>query len=171
MRLIGLAVVLPVNLLARSVPNAQQAGKAWWIGSPGALTPDAPRYRPFHEGLSRLGYGEGQNVAFVWRSSGGKAERFAESAAELARLKVDVIVGGDNPAIAAAQKATKRIRRQLRATRGPGNITGCLPRHPELVRKQSEMLKAVSGSRPAGADSGYLFMTMTFWGHRFRSSM
>ena len=97
--------VLAVPLAA----EAQQAGRVWRIGVLTGTPPDAPRWRPFREGLHQLGYVEGQNIAFEWRISEGRAERFPELAVELERRKVDVIVATDNPAIAAAQKATNAI--------------------------------------------------------------
>ena len=109
MRLIGLVILTAGLALGPLTVEAQQAGKVYRIGVLAGTPPDAPRWSPFREGLRQLGYIEGQNMAFEWRISGGKAERFPELAAELARLKVDVIVATDNPAIAAAQKATKAI--------------------------------------------------------------
>jgi len=97
------------TLSAPLAVEAQEASKVRRIGVLTALSPDAPRWRPFHEALRRLGYIEGRNFAFEWRSSGGRAERFPNLAADLVHLKVDVIVASDNPAIAAAQQATKTI--------------------------------------------------------------
>ena len=89
--------------------DAQSADKVWRIGYLTAAPRDVPRARPFHDTLRELGYVEGRNVILEWKNSEGRAKRFPELAAELVRLKVDVIVGGDNPAIAAAQHATRTI--------------------------------------------------------------
>jgi putative ABC transport system substrate-binding protein len=59
--------------------------------------------------LRELGYREGQNIAIEYRYSEGKPERAAELAAELVRLKVDVIVVGGNTGIRASKKATSTI--------------------------------------------------------------
>ena len=61
------------------------------------------------EGLRGLGYIDGENVIIEHRSAEGQADRLSEVAADLVRLKVDVIVAGVNPGIAAAQKATSTI--------------------------------------------------------------
>ena len=91
-----------------------------------------------------------------WRVSGGGAERFPDLAAELVRLKVDVIVATDNPAIAAAQKATKTIPIVMSVVLDPvgsglatslarpqGNITGTSMMAPDIVGKQLQVLKEV----------------------------
>src|SRR5262245_65127541 len=88
---------------------AQQENRSWRIGYLTGLPRESPRAVPFLQGLRELGYIEGRNIVLEWRYSGGRAERFPDLAAELVRLKVDVIVAGDNPAIAAAQKATRTI--------------------------------------------------------------
>ena len=60
--------------------------------------------------LRELGYIEGQNIAFEYRYAEGKLDRFPELAAELVRLKVDIIViAGGEPEIRAAKNATKTI--------------------------------------------------------------
>src|SRR5262245_2620613 len=87
--------------------RAQQTGKVWRIGVLSGSPPE--RWKPFHDSLRGLGYVEGQNIAFEWRLSGGRAERFPDLAADLVRLKVDLIVAVDNPTTAAAQRATSTI--------------------------------------------------------------
>src|SRR5262245_60138933 len=90
--------------------ESQQTGKVWRIGVLGGVAgPESARWATFRKMLRESGYMEGQNIAIEWRMSGGRAERFPDLAAELARLKVDVIVAADNPATAAAQRATKTI--------------------------------------------------------------
>src|SRR5262245_24313194 len=105
MRLSTIGLLLTLALLtAPLATHAQPAGKVWRIGLLGgdASGPESPRGASFRQGLRALGYVEGQNIALEWRSSGGQAARFPGLAAELVRLPVDVIVAGDNPAIAAA---------------------------------------------------------------------
>jgi len=134
--------------------EAQQAGKISQIGLLFNTPPDAPRLVPFREGLRELGYIEGKNIAFVWRPSHGRTERYTELAGELVRLKVDVIVAPDNPTIAAAQKATKTIPIVMILAMDPvgtgfvgslarpgGNITGLTTQSPETQGKTLQLLK------------------------------
>jgi len=87
--------------------EAQPAGKIWRIGTLTGQPPESPMWAPFREQLCELGYLEGQNIIVEWRSSRGNAERFPDLAADLVRVKVDVIVASGDPAIAAAQKASQ----------------------------------------------------------------
>ena len=66
-------------------------------------------YGPFTQGMRELGYVEGKNLVIEWRAAEGKSERLPDLAAELVRLKVDVLVSGGTPASSAAQKATTVI--------------------------------------------------------------
>ena len=95
-------------LFALSFPvEAQQTGKISWIGYlAGAGSGPSPA---FIQGLWDLGYVEGKNIAFVYRTTEGKSERTADLAAELVRLKVDVIVVDVTGAAMAAKKATSTI--------------------------------------------------------------
>jgi len=65
--------------------------------------------KAFRQGLRDLGYVEGRNVVIEYRSAHGRAERLLDLAAELAALRVDVVVAVTNPAIAAAKQATATI--------------------------------------------------------------
>jgi putative tryptophan/tyrosine transport system substrate-binding protein len=109
----------------------------------------------FHDGLGQLGYVEGKNIAIERRWAHASAERFPELAAELVRLKVEVIVATNNPAVAAAQKATSTIPIVMVMTTDPvhlgfitslarpsGNITGLTMQSPELAGKRLQLLKA-----------------------------
>jgi len=108
----------------------------------------------FRDGLRQFGYVEGKNIAIEWRLAHARAERFPELAAELVRLKVDVIVATNNPAVAAAQKATKTIPIVMVIVTDPvrlgfvtslarpsGNITGLTIQTPELAGKRLQLLK------------------------------
>ncbi len=132
--------------------TAQQAEKVWRIGV--LATQPGPRWAPFRERLRELGYVEGQNIAIEWRSSGGRSERYPDLAAELVRLKVDVITAGDNPAIAAAQKATRTIPIVMVLAQDPvasgfarslarpgGNLTGLTVQATDLQGKVLQVLK------------------------------
>jgi putative tryptophan/tyrosine transport system substrate-binding protein len=92
--------------------RAQQARKLPMIGylSPGsAAVGPLARHDAFQEGLRELGYDEGQNIAIAYRFADGKFDRLAELAAELVRLKVDVIVSVVTQASMAAKNATSTI--------------------------------------------------------------
>src|SRR5437899_5292863 len=157
MRLIGLAVILTLSLLAAPlVADAQQTGKVWRIGylSTGSDPRDSLTADAFRQGLRDFGYVEGQNIAIEWRWTYGEPERLPDIAAELVRLRVDVIVANINPAIQAAQKATKTIPIVMMLSVDPvglgfvaslarpaGNITGMTTQAPELAGKRLQFLK------------------------------
>ncbi len=100
---------------------------------------------------------EGQNIAIESRWAEGKYERLPGLAAELVRLRVDVIVTAAVPAIRAAKEATRTIPVVMAAVVDPvatglvaslarpgGNITGLSVMSPELVGKQLEMLRELA---------------------------
>jgi ABC-type uncharacterized transport system substrate-binding protein len=94
-------------------PGAAQSDKVFRVGIlsnvPLSSPQGAPVWGAFVEGLRDLGYVEGENVTIVDRSSEGKYERLPELAAELVRLKVDVIVAPANQNVRAAQQASRTI--------------------------------------------------------------
>src|SRR6516165_847645 len=85
--------------------RAQQQGKIPRIG----IIDDAPMWNAFRQGLRELGYAEGQNIAFEYRTADGVPERLAEAATDLARRPVDVIATYGTPASIAAKAATTTI--------------------------------------------------------------
>ena len=104
--------VLGAMLLALSFPaEAQQPAKVPRIGflltNPRAAL--LARTEAFQHGLRELGYVEGKNIVIEWRSADGKVDRLPELAAELVRLKVDVIVTGGATATRPAKEATAMI--------------------------------------------------------------
>ncbi len=161
LRTIGLISTLVLGLLAGQLPvEAQQAGKVYRIGwlrfrsSP----PTGPNHVAFRQGLRELGYVEGQNYVIEYRSAEGKSERLPDLAAELVRLKVDVIVtGAGTPVNLAAQGATRTIPIVMvgvnvdpvkagfviSLARPGGNITGLTRLDSELHGKRLELLKEV----------------------------
>jgi putative ABC transport system substrate-binding protein len=156
-----LVVNVMVGLLAAPLAvEAQQAGKAWKIAFLGSsLSGAAPFVQAFQQGLRELGYVEGQNITVERRYSEGMTERLPDLAAELVRLKVDVIVVDSCGApINAASQATRTIpivvaacNDDLVATglisslaRPGGNITGLSELTPELGAKRLELLKGVA---------------------------
>lgn len=163
--------ILALALVLLSTPRAgdtQPATKVWRIGVLTALSVESSDWAPFHEELRGLGYVEGQNTAFKWQSTGGRAERLPNLVAELVRLPVDVIVAVDNPSIVAAQRATDTIPIVMvlpqdpvrsgfaRSLARPGaNITGLATQAPELSGKVLQLLKeAVPDRFPTGCPLG-----------------
>ncbi len=114
LRTIGLISTLTLGLLAGPLPaEAQQAGKVYRIGylrvGSGPLTTNH-LYIGLRQGLRELGYVEGQNYVIEYRSAERKRKRLPDLAAELVRLKVDVIVTSPSRyAILSAQRATRTI--------------------------------------------------------------
>src|SRR6266496_187825 len=113
MRKIFIRLVLCAMLLALSYSaSAQQPKKIPRIGYLSNADPasDSARAEAIRLALRELGYIEGQNIAIEYRYAEGKRDRYPELAAELVRLKVDVIVAaGGNAPIRAAKNATKTI--------------------------------------------------------------
>src|SRR5262245_62254294 len=91
--------------------SAQQAKKVPRIGYLSSVDPatESTRSEPFRLALRELGYIEGQNIAIEYRYAEGKRDRTPELAAELVRLKVDIIVVAGYGLIQAAKHATKTI--------------------------------------------------------------
>ena len=157
MRLIGPAVILVLNvILAPHAADAQQTGKVYRIGilETIAASRNATNIDAFRQGLKELGYVEGQNLAIEYRSADGRAERFADLAAELLWLQVDLIVTRGTPAALAAKKATKTVPIVMAASGDPlgsgivaslarpgGNITGLSSIVADLGPKRLELLK------------------------------
>ena len=98
-------------VIARSVAEAQPAAKVYRVGILLVATAEtvAPVVRALTEGLRDLGYVEGRNIVFERRYADGRLERLPDLAADLVRLRVDVIVTGSNMHVAAAKRATATI--------------------------------------------------------------
>jgi len=150
-------LALGAMLLALSVPAAaQQPTKIPRIGTLIGTPPSAhsARIEAFRQGLRELGYVEGKNIVIEWRFADGKPDRLPALAAELVRLKVDVIVTAASPLTRAAKEATATIPIVMTQDTDPvgngfvaslarpgGNITGLATLAPELSGKQLELLK------------------------------
>ena len=135
--------------------NAQQAGKIYRIGFLDVSTASgsAVVWEAFRKDLSKLGWIEGKNITIESRFAEQRFERLPELAAELVRLKVDLIVAtGRNPALA-AKSSTATIPIVMMApdpvgdglvaslARPGGNVTGFSNLTPELNTKRLEILK------------------------------
>src|SRR5438093_553463 len=112
MRLIGLAVILTAGFaLAPIALVAQPSDKIYRIGvlerTPAAI--NAANLEGFRQGLRALGYLEGKNLVIEYRSADGRDDRFPVLAAELAQLKVDLILTRGTPAALAATRAAGTI--------------------------------------------------------------
>jgi len=159
LRPVTLVVTFALGLLAGPLPvEAQQAGKVYRIGWLRLRSgpPTGPRHMVFRQKLHELGYVEGQNLVIEWRSAKGEYERLPELAAELIRLKVDVIVTPSSENMVRLwQQATRTIpivMGGLRVdpveagfvnslARPGGNITGLINLDTELHPKRLELLK------------------------------
>ena len=114
MRLIGLAVILAVSLvLATLAVEAQQARAAPKIGYLATFSTSGGGIDAFRDALREHGYLDGKNVVVEPRFADGHYERLPALAAELVRLKVDVIVAVTTPAALVAQRATATSRGQV----------------------------------------------------------
>jgi putative ABC transport system substrate-binding protein len=150
--------VLAVSLLA--MPLIAQAQSAAKMSRIGYLTAGGNQSFPqlpeaFRQGLRELGYVEGKNIVIEYRAAEGMPDRLPVVAAELVRLKVDVIVtGGGTPPALAAKQATRTIPIVAIAVGDPvtsglvsslgrpgGNVTGLALLFPELIGKGVEQLK------------------------------
>jgi putative ABC transport system substrate-binding protein len=135
----GALVVLPALAQPRRVPVV------------GYMSPFVPqndtdaRFEAFRQGLRELGYVEGRDVRLEVRWAGGRLDRLPAIAAELVRLKVDVIVAATSPSVLAARQATRAIPIVMPVISDPvaegiveslarpgGNVTGLSVMAPEL---------------------------------------
>ena len=111
-------------------------------------------WREFRQGLRDLGYVEGQNIRFEFRSAEGHLDRLPELAAELVRLKVDIIVTWFTPTALAAKQATNEIPIVMAETGDPvgtglvaslprpgGNVTGMAAVTAELAGKTVQLIR------------------------------
>ena len=100
--------MLSLSSAAPLAADAQPAGKVYRIGMLEAIPAarNAANLDALRQGLRELGYVEGRNLVIEYRSADGRAERFPDLAADLVRLKVDLIVTRGTPATRAAKDAT-----------------------------------------------------------------
>src|SRR6266516_4507306 len=99
------------TLSAPLAADAQPTGKVYRIGylAAGSAIASQLPVEAFREGLRELGLVEGQNIVIDYRFAEGRFDRLPDLAAELVRLKVDIIVAQATPAAVAAKKATETI--------------------------------------------------------------
>ncbi len=144
-------------LTAPFLAASQPPQKVFRVGhlSAGGRMPDGAPPGPLREGLRGLGYVEGQNVAYEARFAEGKVEQLPGLAAELIRLKVDVIVAQGGPATMAAKQATSTVPIVMAPAAGDavatglitslarpgGNVTGLTDESVQLSAKRMQLLK------------------------------
>jgi putative tryptophan/tyrosine transport system substrate-binding protein len=151
-------LLITVLLITAPPAEAQQPAKVPRIGYLTGASPStiSSRIEAFRKGLQELGYVEGKNIIIEWRYAEGKLEHLPSLAAELVRLKVDVIVTGGPGATRPAKEATVTIPIVMAQDSDPvgngfvaslarpgGNITGLSVLSPELSGKRLELLKEV----------------------------
>jgi len=147
-------LVVVVLLVVAVMTEAQQAKKVPRIGYLAASSSGENNEKAFRQGLRELGYVEGQNIVIEWRFAQGKPDQVPRNAAELVRLKVDVIVTGGAEDTSAAKAATSSIPIVMTNETDPvgtglvaslsrpgGNITGLTSLSSELRGKLLELLK------------------------------
>jgi len=150
--LLGAAAAWP--LAAR----AQQSGKVWRIGFLAGASRETyvPLYRGFQQGMRELGYVDGKDFVSEIQAADGKFERFPEIAAELVRLKVDMIVTATSAALPTLKRAITTIPIVMAYSTDPvgnglvaslvqpgGNITGLAGSSDDSSPKQLELVATV----------------------------
>lgn len=133
-----------------------QAGKVYRVGLLGSVTAStAPHLlQAFRQGLRDLGWVEGRNIVIEYRWAEGRLDRLTDLAADLVRLKVDVIVSAGTPGPVAAKHVTRTIPIVMMAAGDPvatglvaslarpgGNVTGLSIMAPALGGKRLQLLK------------------------------
>ena len=153
---VGIFAFVVTLAICGAVAQGQQSAKIHRIGilSPTSAFAQSARVEAFRRRLREIGYVEGKNIVIEYRYAEGKRERFPDLAAELVRLKVDVIVTASGPAILAAKKASPTMPIVFTAAPDPvgdglvsslarpgGNITGLSLMASDLDSKRLEILK------------------------------
>jgi len=150
-------VVALSSLVAPLAAVAQPTGKVYRMGvlTGGSATAPSPPLEAFRQGLREFGWVEGQNIVVEYRFAEGRLDRLPALAAELVRLKVDVIAAGPTPPAVAAKNATATIPIVMMGAAEPvelgliaslarpgGNVTGLSwSVNLELIGKELELLK------------------------------
>jgi putative ABC transport system substrate-binding protein len=153
-----LSLVLTIGLLAAPLAADAQPiriPRIGWLGN-GSPAPGSPSLEAFRRGLQQRGWIEGQTVRIEYRWAEGNPDRFPALVADLARLKVDVIVLSGSAAIRAAKSATSTVPIVFVYLADPvtagfvpglarpgGNLTGVASEFESLITKQLELLKEV----------------------------
>ena len=153
-----LSVIAFVLVVTGVVAQAQQPSKVARLGFLGytSASTEKDRIEAFRQGMRELGYAEGKNIVIEWRYAELKFDRLPDLAAELVRLKVDIIVTGGSTSTRAAKEVTTTIPIVMAQDADPfgsgfvaslarpgGNITGLSTLAPEISGKRLELLKEI----------------------------
>src|SRR5580765_8547807 len=146
-------LVLLTLLVAPLAAEAQPAGKLPRIGLISEFSPAHPFLPAFRQGLRDLGYTEGRNIVVEYRHAHGVLDRVSTLAAELVRLKVEILVVGGTKSSQLAKAQTTTVPNVFVTAGVPvgsglvaslahpgGNVTGISILSPELSGKQLELL-------------------------------
>jgi ABC-type uncharacterized transport system substrate-binding protein len=159
----SLVLIATLLISAQNYARAQRPQKIPQVGWIALFGPNNPNSRPpglfttaFMAGLRERGYIDGQNIIIQYRSAEGREDRLSEIAAELVRLKMDVIVADNTRAALAARQETRTTPIVLTDSADPiaaglvnslarpgGNVTGSSFMSPELTSKRLELLKEI----------------------------
>ena len=175
-KLVAIVAMAFALVVAGTVAHAQQSGKVFRIGCLDSSTASGSMVHldAFRRELEKLGWIEGKNITIEYRFAEQKSERLAELAAELVRLKVDLIVVASTGPALAAKSATATIPIVMASGGDPvgaglvsslgrprGNVTGNAGLSPQLNTKRLEILRdavpklvRVGVLRPAGGGAG-----------------
>src|SRR5919106_4932388 len=153
---LGLSLFAFVLLVCGALVEAQQTGKIFRVGylDPSTTSSSAVLVEAFRQELRKLGWVEGKNITIEYRFAEQKSDRLPELAADLVRLKIDLIVTSGGPMALAAKNATSTIPIVMTSSVDPvaegliaslarpgGNVTGLSTLAPELNTKRLEILK------------------------------
>jgi len=145
-----------------AAPFAADAQPAAQVPRIGVLESNSSSKRlvSFKQGLKERGYVEGKSIVFEYRWANGKVAEFPRLAADLVRLKVDVIFAGTTPAVLAARDATNAIPIVFATVADPigvklvsslprpgGNVTGLTTNNTEVAGKRLEIFKEMLGGK------------------------
>src|SRR5919109_3124344 len=145
-------------LVAATFAEAQQSARVPRIGLLSPFSPSATAlwHQAFLQGLRDLGWVEGKNLSIEYRYAEGRRDRLPDLAADLVRLKVDIIVASVNTDALVAKKATRTIPTVMASAGDPvatglvdslarpgGNITGLSQMAPEMAGKRLELFKEI----------------------------
>jgi putative ABC transport system substrate-binding protein len=151
-------LLIGLTLASFNLAEAEQSGKIPRIGYLSATHPSSisARTEALRQGLRDLGYVEGKSIIIEYRFADGKLDQVPQDAAELVRLRVDVIVTAGPTDTRAAKEATATIPIVMAFDSDPvgngfvaslarpgGNITGLSNLAPDLSGKQLELLKEI----------------------------
>jgi putative ABC transport system substrate-binding protein len=157
-RKIGFWLLATAFLATVPLAQSQQSMKIPRIGHLSAVSPSSisDRIKAFRQGLRDLGYVEGKNILIEYRYAEGKLDRLRDLAAELVRLKVDIIVTGGSQTTHPAKDATATIPIVMSQDPDPvgngfvaslarpgGNITGLSSLIADLSGKRPELIKEI----------------------------